>query len=697
MRLATQNKITKSRFKKHTVKAIFLAVGLSFISPLITATSATLNLKETDIQVFIESVSRITGKTFVIDPRVKNKKVTVISQQEMNEDEIFAVFLSVLQVNQFSAVEHDGYYKIEQLQAVKQDAVPVYVEGGKKYFSDEIITRIIKLDNADVGKLMPMLRTLVSTQGQMAQYKPTNVMVIHDTAANVERIVKIIQQIDTKSNEDIEVIPLKHASASEVVRILESLEKQGAQAKGAESNKPRFVADERTNSILLSANDKTSMRLKALIARLDSEIDNNGNTKVIHLKYSKAEELATLLEGVGESLEQEEGKDNKKSRRGNDKGYSIKAHEDTNSLVVTATPDVMRSFESVIRQLDTRPLQVHVEAIIVEISDAKLKGLGVQWATEAGIVNFSNSSPSMGSVLGGVIANRGQDAQGSSVTTTAPDGTTTTTNPGSTGGDNGAALGQAIAGATGALLGFTDGKSWAGLVQALATDTDSNVLSTPSLTTLDNEEASISIGQEIPVITGSTLGNNNSNPFQQVERKDVGIKLKITPQINEGDAVRLTIEQEVSSVAGAAGADIVTNKRQINTVVLAQNGQTIVLGGLIDDNIQESVQKVPLLGDLPFIGSLFSSKTTRKEKRNLMVFIRPTIIAEASALNQLSSNKYNYMRAQQLDWKQRGISLMPATDPNVMPEWDVSLELPPSFEDSQKLNQPETDSDSKED
>jgi len=395
VRLATQSKITKSRFKKHTLKAIFLAVGLSFISPIISATNATLNLKDTDIQVFIESVSRITGKTFVMDPRVKNKKVTVISQHEMNEDEIFALFLSVLQVNQFSAVDMGGYYKVQQLQAVKQDAVPVYIDGGKKHTGDQIITRVIKLDNADVGKLMPLLRTLISTQGHMAQYKPTNVMVLHDTAANVERIVKVIRQIDKKSNEEIEVIPLQHASASEVVRILESLEKQGGQTKGAESNKPRFVADERTNSILLSANDKTSMRLRALIARLDSEINNNGNTKVIHLKYAKAEELATLLEGVGESLEQEEGKDKKKSRRGNNKGYSIKAHEDTNSLVVTATPDVMRSFESVIRQLDTRPLQVHVEAIIVEISDAKLKGLGVQWATEAGIVNFSNSSPSM--------------------------------------------------------------------------------------------------------------------------------------------------------------------------------------------------------------------------------------------------------------------------------------------------------------
>ncbi len=678
VRSGSQNRITNTRFKSHSMKAFLLAIGLIFCSPIVFAAKAVLNLEEVDIQVFIKSVSRITGKTFIIDPRVKNKKVTVISQHEMNEEEVYALFLSVLNVHQFSAVETNGIYKIEQLQAAKQDSVPVYVEGGKKYVGDQLITRVIKVDNVDVGQLVPLLRTLVSTQGQMAQYKPTNVMVLHDTAANLDRIVKIIRQIDKESNADIEVIPLQHASASEVVRIMESLEKQGGQSKGASANKVKFVADERTNSILLSANSKASLRLKALIARLDSEISNNGNTKVIHLKYANAEDLATLLEGVGESIEQEDGKDKNKSRRGNNKNYSIKAHPETNSLVVTAAPDIMRSFDSVIRQLDTRPLQVHVEAIIVEISDAKVKELGVQWATEAGLINFSNSSPSMGQVLGGVLANRGQPG---TTTTQIVDGQPFTTETPNN-GDNGTALGQVLAGATGALLGFTDNKSWAGLLKALASDTDSNVLSTPSLTTLDNEEASISIGQEVPIITGSTLGNNNSNPFQQIQRKDVGIKLKITPQINEGNAVRLSIEQEVSSIAGATGADIVTNKRQINTTVLASNGQTIVLGGLIDDNIQESAQKVPILGDLPLIGSLFSSKATNKSKRNLMVFIRPTIINDMNSFNEVSSSKYNFIRAQQLDWQQRGISLMPSVDSAVLPEWNEALALPPSFEES---------------
>ena len=680
--------IKKSRNKSNNkwMKVVVFALGFGLISPMVIAAKATLNLKETDIQVFIESVSRITGKTFIVDPRVKNKKVTVISQHEMDEDEVFALFLSVLQVHQFSAVETNGIYKIEQLQAAKQDSVPVYVEGGKKYTGDQLVTRVIKVDNVDVGQLVPLLRTLISTQGHMAQYKPTNVMVIHDTAANLGRIVKIIRQIDKESNEDIEVIRLQHASASEVVRILEALEKQSGQSKGPETSKAKFVADERMNSILLSADKKSSLRLRALIAQLDSEISSTGNTKVLYLKYANAEELATLLEGVGESIEQEEGKEKSPRRRGNDKAYSIKAHAETNSLVITAAPDLMRSFESVISQLDLARKQVHVEAIIVEISENKVKELGVQWATEAGIINFNNSSPSLAQVGAGAISAQGQPASGDTITRTDPaTGVTTVTTPGETGGDNGAALGQVLAGVTGALFGYVDSdQSWAALVKVLAQDTDSNVLSTPSITTLDNEEASISIGQEIPIITGSTLGNNNSNPFQSVDRKDVGIKLKITPQINEGNAVRLTIEQEVSSIAGATGADIVTNKRQIKTAVLVADGETVVLGGLMDEDIQESSQKVPVLGDIPILGNLFSSSATTKSKRNLMVFIRPKIIDSVSTMSAVSSRKYNYMRARQLDWQQRGVSLMPSAESAVLPEWDNSLALPPSFEETLK-------------
>jgi len=665
-----------------TQKLTLAVLGLILVVGSVQADKATINQKETDIEVFIEMVSRLTGKTFIIDPRVRNKKVTVIAQHEMDEDEIFALFLSVLKVHQFSAVKTDGIYKIQQLQSAKQDSVDVYNEG-ETYSGDQLVTRVLKVDNVDVGLLVPLLRTLIPQQSHMAQYKPTNVIVIHDSAANLDRIVKIIRKIDKESNEEIEVIELEHASATEIVRILENIEKQSGAKKASDVNKPKFVADERTNSILLSADKKSSLRLKALIAQLDLPIKNAGNTKVRHLRYAKAEDLATLLEGVADSLETDDQKKSSGSRRGNNKLYSIKAHTETNALVITAPPDIMKSFDSVINQLDIRRQQVHVEAIIVEISEALNKELGVQWVSDKGIINYSNTSPTATSLLAGVMSNRGQSS-GSSVTTTAPDGTITTTEPAQN-GDNGLGIAQAISGLTGALFGFTDNASWAGLLKLLATDTESNVLSTPSLTTLDNEEATISIGQEIPVITGSQQSSGgNQNPFNSVDRLDVGIKLKITPQINEGDAVVLTIEQEVSGIAGATSVDVITNKRQINTTVLVNSGQTIVLGGLIDNDVQESEQKIPLLGDIPWLGRLFSSTGTTKRKTNLMVFIRPTIITDHAGSDNISSRKYNYMRALQQDKKMRGISLMPFTDLAELPEWDDALSLPPSYDEVNK-------------
>ena len=683
MKYLNNNKQGLSSVTKSIIQKLTLVMLATFLVVTgVHADKATINQKETDIEVFIEMVSRLTGKTFIVDPRVRNKKVTVIAQHDMDEDEIFALFLSVLKVHQFSAVETDGVYKIQQLQSAKQDSVDVYNDG-ETYSGDQLVTRVIKVDNVDVGLLVPLLRTLIPQQGHMAQYKPTNVIVIHDSAANLDRIVKIIQKIDKESNEEIEVIELEHASASEIVRILENIEKQSGAKKASEVNKPKFVADERTNSILLSADKKSSMRLRALIAQLDMPIKNAGNTKVRHLRYAKAEELATLLEGVADSLETDEKKKSASSRRGNNKLYSIKAHTETNALVITAPPDIMKSFDSVINQLDIRRQQVHVEAIIVEISEALNKELGVQWVSDKGIINYSNTSPSVTSLMAGVLSNRGQ-ATGSSVTTTNPTtGAVTTTEPVGS-GDNGAGIAQAISGLTGALFGFTDNASWAGLLKMLASDTESNILSTPSLTTLDNEEAVISIGQEIPVITGSQLGTGNANPFQSVDRQDVGIKLKIKPQINEGDAVVLTIEQEISGVAGATAVDIITNKRQINTTVLVNSGQTIVLGGLIDNDVQESEQKIPLLGDIPWLGRLFSSTGTSKRKTNLMVFIRPVIISDHIGSDSISSRKYNYMRALQQDKKMRGISLMPFTDLETLPEWDDSLSLPPSYEDSIK-------------
>ncbi|NVJ49205.1 MAG: type II secretion system secretin GspD [Gammaproteobacteria bacterium] len=661
------------------IKRCLVGLVACAMIPMSWAGQATVNLKDTDIKVFIETVSRLTGKTIILSDRVKGKKVNVISQQPLNEEEIWGLFLSVLKLNDFGVIEQGNIVKVVQDQEVKQDATRVD-SGSLDAPADEQVTRVVKVNNVDVTQLVPVLRQLIPQKMHMGQIRATNVLLLHDSKANVDRIVKVIQQIDYESNEEIEVVELEHAAASEVVRILETLQKQNAQ-KDVAASQPRFVADERTNSILLSAEKRDRLQLRALIARLDSENNSDGNTKVVYLNYAKATEVAQLLEGVGESIESEEPQ--AKQRTGGKPPYSIKAHEDTNSLVITAAPDMLKSFEAVIRQLDIRRAQVHVEAIIAEVSDVGLKQLGVQLLSAAGaFTNFGNTGTSNVSVAAGIAALRGQETGGEFVRD--EDGNVYQ-NPVRRQGDNGQALAQALAGSQGVVFGFGETNSsgdveWGAIIQALGRDTESNVLSTPSITTLDNEEASISVGQEVPIITGSALGNNNSNPFTTVDRKDVGIKLKITPLINEGNSVRLQIEQEVSSIAGTTGADIITNKRQITTTVQVNDGGMVVLGGLIDEDIQESTEKVPVLGDIPLLGNLFSSNRTTKTKRNLMVFIRPKILRDQASIHELSSRKYNYIRGKQLEMRAQGVTLMDDDDTPLLPEWDDSLTLPPTFE-----------------
>ncbi|MCP3668356.1 MAG: type II secretion system secretin GspD, partial [Gammaproteobacteria bacterium] len=483
----------------------------------------------------------------------------------------------------------------------------------------------------------------------------------------------------------------------EVVRILERLEKRTA-IKGATRSVPNIVADERTNSILISGETNSRLRLRTIIAQLDSQVESNGNTKVFYLRYAKADEIKNVLVGQAKIVAAEsssaatttKGTSSNRSRS-NNVDYHIESHEATNSLIISAPPNMMNTFEAVIRQLDIRLAQVLVEAIIVEVSDNKAKELGVQWLfagnggnDPAGGTNFTNTGTGIFSIAGAAAANRGTD--NGSTTVVNPDTGVSTTTTNTSNGDNGAALGQVLAGVQGLAIGVADaGLDWAMFIRALGSDTDSNILSTPSIMSLDNQPASIHVGQEVPIITGSTTGANNANPFQTMDRQEVGIKLEITPQINEGDAVILELSQEVSSVAGATSTDIIINKRAITTSVLVESGNTIVIGGLIDDAIQESTQKVPLLGDLPLIGTLFSSRATTKSKRNLMVFIRPTIVRDEASIANLTSRKYNYIRARQLERKADGINLMSDDETMpLLPTFDEALALPPSFDETVK-------------
>jgi general secretion pathway protein D len=665
------------RNRSNLLKALILVIGSAFltVSSLVSAADYSPNFKNTEISEFINIVGKNLKKTIIVDPNVRGK-ITVRSYDLLNEVQYYQFFLNVLQVYGYSAVTmNSGVVKVIRSKDAKASNIPV-VEGSP-FDGDEMITRVMPVYNVPVRELAPLLRQLNDTAGggNVVSHDASNVMMLTGRAAVVNRLVEIIERVDKAGDEEVEIVKLKYASATELVRIIDSINKSQGKANTAGKSAPRVVADDRTNSIIVSGDIKARKRLINLIERMDSELETSGNTRVIFLNYAKSEDLVKVLQGVSASLQAEE-KGATKGRQTNNRDISIDSHEDSNALVITAEPDMMRSLEDVIRQLDIRRAQVLVEAIIVEVFEGDGTTLGVQWANEkGGGTQFNNGVVGIGSLAVG--AQQAQD-QVTTVTTVSNDGTPVQTTDTQLGDFTG--LASLLSGVNGFLLGgVKDG--WGAVLQAVSTDTNSNLLATPHLTTMDNEEAFFIVGQEVPIITGSTTGSNNANPFQSVDRQEVGIKLKVTPQINEGDAVQLLIEQEVSSVSGATSVDVIINKREIKTSVIVDDGGTIVLGGLIDDAVQESVSKVPLLGDIPFLGHLFKSTSTSVSKRNLMVFIRPTIIRDGVTMNEISHKKYQFIRAQQLKRQSQGIPLMPNTEGPSLPEWDDKLSLPPSFED----------------
>ena len=661
-------------------KGLLLIVGsaLFAVSSLVAAADYSPNFKNTEISEFINIVGKNLKKTIIVDPNVRGK-ITVRSYDLLNEDQYYQFFLNVLQVYGYSAVTmSSGVIKVIRSKDAKSSNIPV-VEGSP-FDGDEMITRVMPVYNVPVRELAPLLRQLNDTAGggNVVSHDASNVMMLTGRAAVVNRLVEIIERVDKAGDEEVEIIKLKYASATDLVRIIDSVNKSQGKSNSGGKSDPRVVADDRTNSIIVSGDVKARKRLINLVERMDSELETSGNTRVIFLNYAKSEDLVKVLQGVSASIQAEE-KSSTKGRQSTNRDVSIDSHKDSNALVITAEPDMMRSLEDVIRQLDVRRAQVLVEAIIVEVFEGDGTTLGVQWANEkGGGTQFNNGVVGIGSLAVGV--NQAQDKiLVDSITTTSNGDTVVVPTEKSQLGDL-SGLASLLGGVNGLLLGgVKDG--WGAVLQAVSTDTNSNLLATPHLTTMDNEEAFFIVGQEVPIITGSTTGSNNANPFQSVDRQEVGIKLKVTPQINEGDAVQLLIEQEVSSVSGATSVDVIINKREIKTSVIVDDGGTIVLGGLIDDAVQESVSKVPLLGDIPILGNLFKSTSTSVSKRNLMVFIRPTIIRDGVTMNEISHKKYQYIRAEQLKRQSQGIPLMPNTEGPTLPEWNDKLSLPPSFED----------------
>jgi general secretion pathway protein D len=620
----------------------------------------TLNLKDADITTVIATVSEMTGKNFIVDPRVKGK-VTVISSHPMEAEDIYQVFLAVLNVHGFAAVPGKNVIKIVPEVNAKQDAIPT-VTGRSDVEGGQFVTRVIAVNNVAAAQLVPILRPLLPQEAHLAAYAPTNVLIASATAANIERIVGLVQRIDLSSEAEAELIPLQHASATEVERILNALQQSSA-GKGAAvpGDEVRIIADSRTNSVILSGDKSMRHHLKKIIKQLDTPLESTGNTRVIYLHYAKAVDLANVLNGVGKSIADEKAGGAKAKAAGSTQGtlLNIQADEATNALVINATPDVIRDLESVIRQLDVRRAQVMVKAVIAEVGADTSMELGVQWGVDGsasnspvGLVDFNNT-----------ISGLAQAAQG-------------------------LASPPSLNGLTIAAGEFgSDAFNFAGLLRALGGNSNNNILSTPSLMTLDNEEAEIVVGQTVPFLTGSYTstgsGSTPDNPFQTIQREDVGLSLKIKPQINEGDAIRMEITQEVSSISGStvSASDLITNKRSVKTTVMVDDGQVLVLGGLIEDQLVESEQKVPLLGDIPVLGWLFRYQKNIKSKKDLMVFIHPRIIRDKSQSSALAGEKYNYIRALQMNIREDGLRLMPDDSSPLLPEMQEFLQLPPPFEE----------------
>ncbi|KZX55540.1 type II secretion system protein GspD [Vibrio sp. HI00D65] len=652
-------------------KSAWLLAGSLICTPAAFANDFSASFKGTDIQEFINIVGRNLEKTIIVDPSVRGK-IDVRSYDVLNEEQYYSFFLNVLEVYGYAVVEMEsGVLKIIKAKDSKTSAIPVVGER-ENIKGDSVVTRVVTVRNVSVRELSPLLRQLNDNAGagNVVHYDPANIILITGRAAVVNRLAEIIKRVDQAGDKEIEVVELKNASAAEMVRIVDALNKNTDAKNTPAFLQPKLVADERTNAILISGDPKVRSRLRKLIEQLDVEMATKGNNQVIYLKYAKAEDLVDVLKGVSDNLQSEKQTSTKGSSSQRDK-VVISAHSDTNSLVITAQPDIMNALQDVIAQLDIRRAQVLIEALIVEMAEGDGVNLGVQWGNlETGaMIQYSNTGTSVGQVMIGL-----EEAKDTERTESTYDPENPNAIDGyverkfSEKGDY-STLASALSSVNGAAMSVVMG-DWTALISAVATDSNSNILSSPSITVMDNGEASFIVGEEVPVLTGSSAGSNNDNPFQTVERKEVGIKLKVVPQINEGDSVQLQIEQEVSNVLGANGAvDVRFAKRQLNTSVIVQDGQMLVLGGLIDERALESESKVPLLGDIPVLGHLFKSTSTQVEKKNLMVFIKPTIIRDGMTADGITQRKYNFIRAEQLYKSEQGLKLMDNDNIPVLPKF----------------------------
>ena len=573
-----------------------------------------LNYQDVDIAKVTQDISKFSKKTLILDPRVKGR-ISIFSDSILSAEQVWDVYLRTIQVHGFAALSDDGVVRIVPENEATRDS-------NESLSQSSIETKIFTLKNRAAGEILSQIKPITGRQSHLSSIPSINSILLVDKKSNIERIAQLLEKIDQNDSAAIKIIKLNNLSSVEAVRILDRLK---AQNNPTISN---FIAVPFTpsNSVILSADQVVTNNITETLNALDKDALTGGSIAVLYLKYAKAEEVATIINTVSSRFA---GDDNEKP--------IVTHHRETNSLIVSSEETNLEVIRNLVSKLDIRRAQVLVEAIIVELSETAAKSLGVETIfagaqdgnVPVGITRFQNgSNPDLVALAGSLIED-GENATLSNVAS------------------------SSLLQSSGLVSGFGDlsgGDSFAGIINAVADDQNSDILSTHTVIAMDNEPANLVIGQEIPITTGESLGSNNANPFRTTSRQEVGIKLSITPQINEGNSVILEIKQEVSGVVGplTGTADLITNKRSIETTVLVDNNQMIVLGGLNEDDLQESVSKVPLLGSIPVFGRLFSSSAESRVQRNLMVFLRPTILMDSADVTSLSGEKYNYINAEKI-------------------------------------------------
>ena len=593
---------------KYTLITLFIVA-----QNLYSQDSYILNYEDVDIRKVTQDIAQFSKKTIILDPRVKGK-VTIYSNANLDSNQIWDVYLRTIQVNGFSAISEDSFVRVVPENEATRDQTLDNSNGGG------FETEVIPLINRSTEEILPMIKPITGRQSHLSSIPSVNSILIVDRASNIERIKELLSDLDKNNTAKISIIKLENLSSIEAVRILDRLKAQN----NPTINKFIAIPFSPSNSVILSANDLITRNIMSTLDSLDKDIMSNDSMDVIYLKYAQASDIAGILNSIsGSFISDIEGQKT-----------VITHHEKTNALIISSAEENLNSIRNIIAKLDIRRAQVLVEAIVVDLSETAARRLGVEAiysgndedSIPVGITRFSGSGADLLAIAGAA-----DDEQDVTLTTTAI---------------------SSLLNTQGLVAGFGDltkgDDNFVGILNAIADDTDSNILSTPSILAMDNEPARLFIGQEIPITTGESLGTNNSNPFRTTSRQEVGIELEITPQINEGASVILTIKQGVSGIAGVAqsGLDIITNKREIETTVLVDNNQIIVLGGLIDEDVQEVVSKVPILGSIPLLGRIFQSSSTSTSTKNLMVFLKPTILTDSDSANEISLEKYNYFKAE---------------------------------------------------